>query len=278
MADDAGTRTHHIGSCGYEANFEAGDRFTCTSLRRRGTELLSDPGAPLMSPWMGRLPGFDYRVGADKVTISPEDPRVGLDEQGRPLHGLLDPPAAWTVTTTHDRLVARSIDLSGPSFPFSHEIEVEATVSAEGLRITTTLHASEAPVPVAFGWHPFLMAPASGDLDEVLVSLPFTDQVDVDAMIPTGTTSSIVPMPEALHPRDDAWLVEPPAVCSVRGPRGVTEIEFSASYDWAVTWTPLGGRFVCIEPSAGPLSPFDDNPATHWARPSEPFSATFVIR
>src|SRR5689334_15343943 len=81
------------------------------SLEHRGEELLgqrnglaayeakgSTMGIPLLYPWANRLAGLEYEAAGRQVTIDPDSPRVRLDPNGLPIHGLLAANAHWEVT------------------------------------------------------------------------------------------------------------------------------------------------------------------------------------
>ncbi len=66
------------------------------------------------------------------------------------------------------RLVARLAFAAVPErlalFPFPHLVEVAVTLAHRRLEVITTIIASaEGPVPVAFGWHPYLAPPGAWD-------------------------------------------------------------------------------------------------------------------
>src|SRR2546423_13213545 len=81
------------------------------SLEHRGEALLgqrnglaayeakgSTIGIPLLSPWANRLAALQYEAAGKEVTIDPDSPRVRLDPNGLPIHGLLAASPNWEVT------------------------------------------------------------------------------------------------------------------------------------------------------------------------------------
>jgi aldose 1-epimerase len=152
-----------------------------TSLRHRGEELLALPGGlarykdghvmglPLLAPWANRLAGRRYRV--DGVAVDLAGLPLPTDGNGLPIHGTMTARRGWQV----DRLQAGTstaclrarFDYGArqellASFPFPHELTVEATVNGGALTVATTLRPTgDRRVPVSFGWHPYLRLPGS---------------------------------------------------------------------------------------------------------------------
>src|SRR5689334_5267 len=80
------------------------------SLTHRGEELLgqrnglaayeakgSTMGIPLLHPWANRLSGMTYKAAGKSVTLDPDSPRLKLDPNGLPMHGLLSASPHWQV-------------------------------------------------------------------------------------------------------------------------------------------------------------------------------------
>src|SRR5262249_46640283 len=72
---------------------------------------------------------------------------------------------ACTCSTRAGRSCAGRLDLAAhgdlmAAFPFPHEIAVAYDLRGDTLTLTTTLRATgDVPVPVSFGWHPYLRLP-----------------------------------------------------------------------------------------------------------------------
>ena len=154
--------------------FVPGLGMTGVSLRCGGEEHLALPGGldalragrttglPLLAPWANRLSGRRYRAAGVNVDLSRR--RIGVDDNGLPIHGLLVGRGGWSVNRLATRGdtagVRASIDVDAPEFPFPHRIEISASVRDTQLRVDTTIAAlGRRPVPVAFGWHPYLRLP-----------------------------------------------------------------------------------------------------------------------
>src|SRR3954468_9185999 len=129
------------------------------SLEHQGEELLgqrnglaayevkgSTMGIPLLYPWANRLAGLDYEAAGRRVTIDPDSPRVRLDPNGLPIHGLLAANPSWVVTGD---LEARLDFGAQPelleAFPFPHELRLGAALARGALENTTTVEPHKGP-------------------------------------------------------------------------------------------------------------------------------------
>ena len=54
-------------------------------------------GIPLLYPWANRLAEFELRVAGRSITLDPDSPRLELDPNGLPIHGLMSGIPGWTV-------------------------------------------------------------------------------------------------------------------------------------------------------------------------------------
>ena len=144
------------------------------SLRHRGTELLrrvddleaaaakgSTAGIPLLYPWANRLDGWRYEAAGKEVGLDPASPLLHRDANGLPMHGVSWPLLSWEVTASSSRRLSAALDWRRPDllavFPFPHALEMDVALSPDALTIGVTLAAgAEGPVPVSFGFHPYL--------------------------------------------------------------------------------------------------------------------------
>jgi len=254
-------------------------RLSVRWLRRGDIDLLGPEGCPLIGPWFGRL--RDHTIAFHDVTVDldPDDPLVDHDDLDRPLHGLRTGPEDWHLTSPDpSRAVASTTGLSGPAFPFPHEIVAEACVSDAGLEVITTLTPTgPRPVPVAFGWHPYLVADGA-DPDRWSVRLPFVRQVVLADLLATSQTATVEPAEDVVRPRDDCFLAKSGDTARIVGPTAATEIELASGYGWAMVWSPEGADFVCVEPMAGPLLALEEPSDAIVVSPGGSFQCTFRIR
>ena len=159
---------------GVSAVFLPDAGMTGVSLRFGGSERLSLPGGvprvegggtaglPLLAPWANRLASRRFRSGGTEVDL--RDAPVRTDDNGLPIHGLLLGSPRWQVTELATRgstaRLGTSIAVDEPSFPFAHRIDLLVTARERALVVDTTVTPTgRRPVPVAFGWHPYLRLP-----------------------------------------------------------------------------------------------------------------------
>jgi galactose mutarotase-like enzyme len=261
----------------------------CTSLRHHGEELLgavtvpSMPdvpwlaGIPLLHPWANRLSGFNYAFDGSEVTL--DRPDIYLEEHGLPLHGLRAAVTGWEIVARDERrLVAGREFVDVPAFPFDHRLEVAAELSPTTLTFTTTLTAHARPVPLAFGYHPFLQLPGVPRA-EWHVALPVGDRLLLDErLIPTGERAGAGDLDGPLAERtfDDGFTLDAlrgPFVLSGGGRR--VEVAFEDGYGYAQVFAPAIADVICFEPMTAPADALRHAP--DFVAPGETFSARFSV-
>jgi galactose mutarotase-like enzyme len=259
-----------------QAEFVPQANMVCRALRHRGAEML-DPGRgveayaqhgktmgiPLLHPWANRLAGPSYRVGETTVRLPAAEGRYATDPNGLPIHGALPGHLRWAVQagSSPDRLVARLLWESSELlelFPFEHELALEAELAGGGLTLTTTLRATGSdPVPVAFGFHPYLRIPGSSRRDW-RVTLGATQRLALDEhMIPTGRQEPLVEREFVLGEQswDDGLAgLEKPARFEVSDGETSLTVTFEEGFDYAQVYAPPGHDYICFEPMTAPTN------------------------
>jgi aldose 1-epimerase len=258
------------------------------SLRLDGDELLgqrggleryaetgSTFGVPLLYPWANRL---DRQI---------DSPLVRLDPNGLPIHGLLNASPLWRgLELEGDALTAR-LDFGQHQqlidvFPFPHLLEVEMTLEPRALSVLTRVIATGGvPVPIAFGWHPYLQIPGV-PREKWELTLPVRERLVVDErMIPTGQVEPVdLTGPVRLGDRafDDGYGgVEEGARFAVAGGGRRIEVEFTSGYPYAQVFAPPGKGLVCFEPMTAPANALESGDGLRTATPGNPFEAVFRI-
>ena len=208
------------------------------SFRDHGEELLAFPhtlaeygdggfatGIPLLFPWANRLGGTSYPGPAGTVDLEPL--RSSMQFNGPlPIHGVLPRLGAFSaVSAGPDTLEAELDSAASPAvaaaFPFPLRIRVRAAVAPGVLTIATTLTATgDVPVPITFGYHPYVRLPGSRrDAWRLYLSAQRRLVLD-ERMIPTGATEpvSIDGLELAGTSLDDGFadLGPEPYACGVR--------------------------------------------------------------
>ena len=281
------------------ATFLPGLGLLGVSLRHRGRELLALPGGldgyrarkvtglPLLAPWANRLGGRRYRAAGVDVDLD------GLDlatENGLPIHGTLTAQTGWDlrrVAAEPDAAVlaasfaydARHPDLLA-AFPFPHELAVQARVDGAALRVATTLRPSGArPVPVAFGWHPYLRLPGPPRSAWRLL-LPEREHLELDGRgLPTGLADHEPAEADPVGERtfDDLYALGPERTLGLEAGGRRLLVDYGDGYRYAQVFAPPGGEFVCLEPMTAPIDALGRD-ACPLVAPGGSFTATFAVR
>lgn len=271
---------------GYEAVFLPGLGMLGASVRYRGVELLSLPGGvaafrkghatglPLLAPWANRLSQRHYRVAGLEVNL--RRARLPTDENGLPIHGTMMGPYAWEVVRSEPaRLVAR-YSYEHRAFPFSHELEVDARLSKDGLRVDTSMRPTgRRRVPVSFGWHPYFKAERSARL-----RAPACRHLLLDARgIPTGESERQPPSDHRLADAnlDDLYRLGRNRTFALVRPNVTVEIRFGTNYQYAQLYSPRRKPFVAVEPMTAPTNALVTG-AAPLVKARERFRAVFTVR
>jgi galactose mutarotase-like enzyme len=281
------------------AEFVPGANLLCCSLRHRGAELL-DPGRgvqayaqrgatmgiPLLYPWANRLSRPEYAAAGRTVQLpAAPDGRYPVDPTGLPIHGAMPGELRWELAErAPDRLRATLAWRSAPLlalFPFRHRVEVQAGVDERRLSITTMVHADAGdPVPVSFGYHPYLTLPGS-ERRGWQVDLGATQRLVLDAqMIPTGERVPLRDRDFLLA--DSSWDeglagLSTPAQFLVSDGERALSLTFEQGYDWAQVYAPPGHDFICFEPMTAPTDALRSGEGLTVIAPGESYRASFAV-
>jgi aldose 1-epimerase len=262
------------------------------SLEHEGEELLgqrnglaayeakgSTMGIPLLYPWANRLASMRYEIAGKAVSLDPDSPRLRLDPNGLPIHGVLAANPNWETTGALDaRLDFGAQPELLEAFPFPHELRLRIDLDAQGLRITTTVDANQgSPVPISFGFHPYLRLPTV-PREEWRIEVPVKTHLLLDDKgIPTGETEQDAPQPGPLGARtfDDAYSgIAGPFVLEGGGRR--VSVAFEDGYEYAQVYAPEGQALICFEPMTAPTNALVTGQADV-LEPGNETSATFRI-
>jgi aldose 1-epimerase len=273
------------------------------SLRHRGEELLGQReglrayaahggtmGIPLLHPWANRVARTRFALAGGEVALDPGSPRLQLDPNGLPIHGLLAATRGWEVESHEPAgepatLRARFDFAAHPdliaAFPFPHEVLCEITLGGDTLRIETTVRATgEFQVPIAFGYHPYFRLPGT-DRADWEVEIPVRERLELDGqMLPTGGRERVEPVTGALGKRtfDDGYLAPPgarPFVLAGAGRR--IEVSFEAGYPFAQVYAPADDDVVAYEPMTAPTNALVSGEGLSWVAPENEYRAAFAI-
>jgi aldose 1-epimerase len=245
-------------------------------------------GIPFLHPWANRLEADEYEIGGVRVDLSEDGRPVPRDANGLPSHGLLGGRTPWEITSEHATAALARISarfrFDAPDllarFPFAHELGMLVEAGSGELTIRTTCTAvSDAPVPISFGFHPYLQLPGVAR-ERWVVELPVRRRLVLDARsIPTGAEEDAVIERAPLGGRTwDDGFTGIDGMFAIEGGDRRIEIEFDDGYPYVQVWAPPGADFICIEPMTAPANALRSGKGLRFADAGRPFAATFRIR
>jgi aldose 1-epimerase len=264
-----------------------------------GRDLLDGYGAAEMSssgrgqvliPWPNRIQDGRYEFDGRSHQLPIDDP-----EEQDAIHGLVR-WAAWTAAERDlHRVVMRHLIHPRPGYPFSLSVSVEYSLSAEGLRVTTTAaNVGTEPCPYGCGAHPYLKAGVE-PLDSATLRAPggtvlFSDErgipvrsepvegTDYDFRRPRriGTTKLDNAFTDLERDGDGVARV------SLSGPEGDVSLWADESYRYLMLFTgdPLpdvARRGLAVEPMTCPPNAFRTGEALIRLEPGESFTSNWGI-
>ena len=313
----------HLAAGELEATFLPGLGLLGTSLRHRGEELLALPGGvagyrgrhvtglPLLAPWANRLPEWRYQAAGVEVDLDGLD--LHTDPGGLPIHGTLTAHRGWRLerlAADADRAVLEAgLDYGDwpellAAFPFPHRLTVTFALQGASLAVATTLAATgERPVPVAFGWHPYLRLPGAPRAAWRLL-LPARTHLELDDRgLPTGKAADEPAEADPVGDRtfDDLYTLasDPRSGQDPVGERTYDDlyalgddpagrrlgleaagrrlvVGYGDGYDHAQVFAPPGAEFLCLEPMTGPTAALAAG-TTPLVQPGDAFTARFAV-
>lgn len=281
------------------AEFAPEANMVCRSLQHRGAEWLEQRlgldayvqqgktmGIPLLHPWANRLATLGYAIAGKEVSLPQGDPRIRLDGD-RPIHGVMPAFLNWKLVEPPGRSsVKAKLSWTAPEllevFPFTHELELRASVGDGHLTMDTTLYATGSdPVPVAFGYHPYLRIPDSSRTDWHIQLGAFRRLVLDDRMIPTGERQPVDQRSVDLGDSswDDAFDgLTTHARFEAATAESSVEVEFLRGYAFAQVFAPPGTNYICFEPMTAPANALNSRDGLHVIAPGEDYRTGFRIK
>ena len=272
------------------------------SLLHRGEELLgqrgglaryvadrSTMGIPLLHPWANRVAERQFRVAGREIDLWAHPGLYTLGPKGLPIHGLLAAAAGWSVDRHEDTAegprLAGTFDFAAREdlmtvFPFPHQLQVEAGISDQTLTIATTVRASgDVPVPIAFGYHPYLRLPGV-DRSAWLVEIPVSERVVLDSEeLPTGELepADVAPGPLGSRTFDDEFATPAEPFALEGGGRRI-EVSFDRGYPYAQVYAPDDDDVIAFEPMTAPTNTLVSGQDLKLLQPGESYEASFSIK
>lgn len=217
-------------------------------------------GIPILYPWANRLGANTYTADGTTVTLTAGQHGVRTDPNGLPIHGVLAAYPHWRVTHESTTEVTAEVDFSDQdllaSFPFPHRLALTVTLFERTLRVRTSVAPTgDRPVPLCFGFHPYLQLPGV-PRGQWVVETPPMRHLKLDGQgLPTGEATRQPAMSEPLGNKafDDGYdEVADDAVFAVSGGGRRIEVHFEQGYPAAQIFAPLSEDVVCFEPMTAP--------------------------
>lgn len=141
------------------------------------------------------------------------------------------------------------------------------TPIAGGMEICTEVEAQDSPVPLSFGWHPYLRLPAPRGRCRVSCGTLF--RVVLEDGLPLRRHGALVlgppqaiDLPLGRASLDDHFAgAADGTVVRVVGSNGArVQVEFVRGYRFAQLYSPRGADFIAIEPMVAPTAALSDLP------------------
>jgi aldose 1-epimerase len=297
LPKDAMAVTLEAGSL--EAIFLPSHGMLGASLRHQGEEILgrvedletaarkgSAAGIPLLHPWANRLAGYGYNAAGKHVTLDPSSPLLNFDENGLPIHGVPWPRLTWEVIEARQNRVRARLEWSRQDllsvFPFRHRLELTASLAPDALTIETVLVADgDSPVPVSFGFHPYLRVPGLARADWRLHTPPMRRLVLDNKHIPAGKEEPFGGLDTTLGDLDldDGFALSGEnQSLSIAGAGRLIAAEWLEGYGFAQIYAPRGKDYAALEPMTAPTNALVSGHGVRLVQPGGAFRAVFKIR
>jgi aldose 1-epimerase len=281
------------------ARFATGVGMVGCSLRHRGEELLGlggglpayvEQGAvfgiPLLYPWANRLSGWSYVAAGRTVDLDRSSPLLHGEEHCLPIHGALAATSDWKVTGHGVDTLSAELDFAAHDellevFPFPHRLGLDIRVERGALHVVTSVTAGAAsPVPLSFGFHPYLSLPGE-DRGRWRVELPARTELALDERrLPTGAVTERPSERFALGERTFDDLFELPAASArfaVSGGGRRVAIEMTSGYPYAQVFAPADQAVICFEPMTAPIDALRSHDGLRLVAPGTTARATFTL-
>ena len=259
------------------------------SLTLEGNYVIPEPSKPyhpyhsvMLAPWPNRIAKGKYRFGQ-------EDYQLEINEDfGNALHGLLFDKAAEVKLHEENHLVLVSDIEPTEGYPFSVQVEISFTLSADGLSVETSAkNNSSVSCPVGLGTHPFFV------FDEESTLEVFAEQAAIhgDDMLPirnvasseVGFGSGVRRSIEKLPP--DVQFANTEAVCAILRTKDWAMEIFQERANWLMVytteeyiWADGRNRAVAIEPQTCAADAFNNNQGLVILEPNQTTSFVWGAR
>jgi aldose 1-epimerase len=256
----------------------------------RADEMSTSGRGQVLLPWPNRIQDGSYEFEGRRHQLPIDD----VEEQ-HAIHGLVR-WASWTVGEREaDRVVIQHLLHPRPGYPFSLAVSVEYSLSAGGLRVTTTAtNVGSMTCPYGCGAHPYLRVGIE-PLDSATLRSPgrtvfLSDErgIPIRSEPVEGTDFDFRrPRPIAGTKLDNAFTDlerdgDGVARVSLNGPEGDVSLWVDESYPYLMLFTgdPLpdvNRRSLAVEPMTCPPNAFRTGESLIRLEPGGSFTSTWGI-
>jgi aldose 1-epimerase len=246
----------------------------------------------VLIPWPNRVRDGSYEFGGRQHQLPLTEP-----ERQNAIHGLVR-WAPWTVTEREpSRVVLEHLLHPSPGYPFTLQLEIEYTLSDEGLHTrTTAINVGAEPCPYGAGTHPYLTV-GTTTINAALLGVPAHRVLASDARgIPVGASATAGSEYDFLEPRPIGATVldhaftdlerdsDGLARVTLRDPGTDTAVALwmdeAYSYVMVFTGDPLpdvGRRSLAVEPMTCPPNAFRSKDDVAVLEPGSSWEGTWGI-
>lgn len=240
------------------------------SLTLEGNDVIPEPSKPhhpyhsvMLAPWPNRITKGKYRFGQQDYQLETNE------DFGNALHGLLFDKKARVKEQQENHLVLVSDIEPTAGYPFSVQVEISFTLSADGLSVeTSATNNSSVSCPIGMGTHPFFVFDEESTLEvfakEAAIHgedmLPIRSVASSEVGFGSGVRRSIEKLPL------DVQFAQTQAVCAILRTKDWAVEIFQERADWLMVyttqeynWADGRHRAVAIEPQTCAADAFNNN-------------------
>jgi galactose mutarotase-like enzyme len=241
-------------------------------------------GIPLNHPWANRLSSTEFQFEDRPVALDARSPLIMRDWNNVVIHGVAWSRLAWTVEAQSAEAVRASLQWDGEDllavFPFRHRLDMEISVQHRAITVATTLDAVDGPVPVSFGFHPYVGLPGTPRSDWHLTTPPMRRFLLDERLLPTGRDEPFTwDAPLGDRHFDDGFALDAPtSTFKLSDGTHTLHVDLLEGFHFLQVYAPVDQDIISIEPMVAPANALVTGDSLPVATPGKPVRAVFRIR